>query len=206
MYRGPYDRAVQFGQTVDMGLGEENRAYPFVYNLVPGPEDRWEQDKSTDNLSGIGPVVPSGATVDYYLRTDKDYPFLALFLKYTVYWLSQGVYYWYDPVPGHFLEPFDYQTAIGTPLTHYLDVTLSIVVSQDRTIYGGYNTNPVQSGGRQVIPLPIRAVQGYDYGFGSIILPYLISNPATIRFRFTNRHTVKDLRVGAALYGKKVRV
>lgn len=203
--------AVQFGKGVDMGL-EEQKAFPYIYTMVPAEEDKWEIDKGRDNLSGIGPTVAAGASLRYPVRTRQDYPFLLLWMKFSVYYYDaqNGVYLWYDPVtlPANwFLEPFDYNAAIGTPLINYIDLSVWFEGPDGRYLYGGMSLNQIDQGVVDgMIPLPLDSVQGYDYGYGQLRTPYLLPTEAVIMFNIVNRHTIKNLTVGAAIYGLKVRI
>lgn len=97
---------------------------------------------------------------------------------------------------------------IGTPLSRYINITLSFSGAQAQIIYGGDDQGPVprmQYGSRRE-PIVIDTIQGYDYGFLALRTPKLLPQQACLIFDITNTHPTKDLVVGAAIYGMKIRM
>jgi hypothetical protein len=203
--------AIRFDETPDMGLGECNKAYPFIYNFVHNEDDNWDTVKGAGtlaNLTGIGPNIAPGATIDWNVRMDPDYTYKVKFLRYTVYWYnSQGTpqYGWYDPIVGWDYFP-DFQTHIGTPLRDYIDISLSTLGPNSNYIYGGDNIDRFMNGGGNLQPVNVPTLQGYDYGMGQLNTPFLIPKEGLLRFKITNRHTIKTLTIGGMVYGFKIRM
>jgi hypothetical protein len=96
----------------------------------------------------------------------------------------------------------------GTPLAHFIKVALSFQGSGSKMLYGGQDSgavvNPHGVNGR--IPLPIDVIQGYEYGFLTTKTPYLLPRQGIMSFDVYNYHHTKDLVVGAAIYGLKIRM
>jgi hypothetical protein len=203
-------RAVKFGRAADAGLGV-NKAFPYIYNFVNREDDEWEANKgegTAGNLTGIGPLVPSGQTVQHVIRLDPDFNFKLLWFKYTTYWhdAANSLYFWYDPVAGWFLEPTgNTQAHIGTPLTRYIRISVSFR-PDSRYLYGGQNLDILTNGQGGLVPINIQSVQGYDFGYGQVRAPYWLPNWGYIVFEITNTHTIKDIVVGGIAFGMKVRV
>ena len=212
MLRNNPDYAVQFGRSVDMGLGPQ-KAFPFFYNFVPSDKDNWDLVKgggSAANLQGIGPQVGPNATIDHVINLDADSNFTLLSLKYTVYHIPElalAGYRWYDIIPaGWFQEQFDYQTSYGTPLSRYIEISISFIGPDGRYLYGGQNLDAVTNNRGGLLPLPIEVSQGYDFGYGQLRTPYLLPTNGSVMVKITNTHTVKTLVVGGILQGMKVRI
>ena len=204
--------AIRFGESVDKGL-EPQQAFPFIYTFVPTDKDTWEIDRLTNNLSGIGPAIPPGVTLLHQVRLDADCNFLMLWIKYTVYWLDPrtGTYVWYEPVTGYggqwFLDPGDYQTVIGTPLTNSILASVWMQGPDSRTLYGGQATTMLAANAYVgKVPVPLSTLQGYDFGYGQVRTPYFLPANGMMMFELTNTHTIKTLVVGAIIYGLKVRI
>lgn len=115
-------------------------------------------------------------------------------------------YMWYEEPPGFFLEQGDYQTAIGTPLHHYLKVSVWFATPQNVYLYGGINMDRQINNHDDVIPIRVNSVQGYDFGFGQLFSDFLLPRQGIVFFDFINTHSVKDLVVGCTARGLKIRV
>jgi hypothetical protein len=202
------DFAVQLGETVDRGIGFENKAYPFIYNFISSQEENWERLNGTlaGNISDIAIPVASGQRVRHAIRIEPDRMFKILWYKYTVYWIDSqnSNYRWYEPIAGWFQE-VDYQTAIGTPLIDSIQVSVSYLPNNEFA-YGGINTRSITNLGGYTIPLAVETVQGYDYGYGQLKTPHLLARNGVVVFEITNTHDVKDLYVGGIIYGMKIRI
>lgn len=205
----PADRAVQLGVSVDKGLGPQ-KVFPFMYSLVDSENDTWEENKVTDNLDSIGPLVVSGGTILHPVRMRPDYNFKMLWIKYSAYWFDSqnSEYLWYEPVTGWsgLLEAGDVQTQIGTPLVQSIRVSLSVHGPDGRYIYGGHNQDNAINNLGPLLPVQPTTIQGYDFGWGQIRTEYLVPKSGTLLFRFTNNHAIKDLRIAGLIYGMKIRV
>lgn len=204
------NQSIRFGENVERGAENSNFVFPFLYNFVHVEDDLWDQvkgDGTAANLTGIGPTVASGNTIDWNIRIDPDYAYKIKFLRYTAYWLDSqnGIYVWYEPITGWDTYP-DYQTHIGTPLVNSIKISLSSLGPNSRYIYGGDNIDRFMNAGGNLQPVRAETLQGYDYGIGQLNTPYLIPKEGLLRFRITNDHSVKDLVVGGAVYGFKIRV
>jgi hypothetical protein len=138
---------------------------------------------------------------------DPDYNFKMLSIKYTVYkWLRTSLrYLWYDATlascgtdgmdPG--MERF------GTPITHYVGITLSFQGSGSVFQYGGPDFGPLAGGAR--LPLPLDDIQGYEYGYLRVRSPRLLPRQGHLVFEITNSFS-SDIVIGAAIYGMKIRI
>lgn len=208
MFNSP-NNAVRFGESVGMAF-EEQQAFPYFYNFVNSVDDQWESQhlaSAAGNIAHIGPAVAPLQTVDHPIRLDPDFNFKLLWLKYTAYTLptiAVAEYRWYVQPVGWFLEQGDFQMAIGTPLIDFLAVSLFFTGPDGRYLYGGHNTDPLINA--SLVPLPITAVQGYDYGIGQLETPYLLPKNGIVMVRITNIHPTFTIYVGGALYGMKVTV
>lgn len=103
------------------------------------------------------------------------------------------------------LDTYDYNAAKGNSYLRYLDVSVSFSAPQNQYLYGGANLNPIQNGATGIFPLPIKSVQGYEYGYGQLATPMLLPLEGNIRFQFFNRSAV-DLIVSGCIGGVKVRL
>jgi len=116
--------------------------------------------------------------------------------------LMIGNYYW--NTDG--LDPD--MNKIGTPLSRYINITLSFSGAQAQILYGGDDCNavPRMRYGSRREPIVVDSIQGYDYGFLALRTPKLLTQQACLIFEITNTHPTKDLVVGAAIYGMKIRM
>lgn len=206
MLRNYPDRAVKFGEAVDMGLGAQ-KAYPFIYSFVNVEDDEWQPGQTgLTNLIGMGPAIPAGGTVRHFIRLNPDFNYKLLWLKYSVYYWDEqnGIYVWYEPIGGWFQEQGDYQTMIGTPLVNSIKVSLSAQAPSTRYIYGGAATDALRA--TALLPLDLECVQGYDYGYAQLHTPHLLPREGQLLLEITNTHTIKTLLVTGLLHGMKVRI
>lgn len=199
------DFAVQWGEAVDRGASG-NRVFPFGYSFVAREDDTWDVNKTTNNLDSIGVLVGSGATVDHYVRMDPDYPFILKYVRYSVYYNSNGTYLWYEPLlaGGWEWDPFQVQQTAGTPLLNSLDISLTAHGPDGKFLYGGMNLNAVVNGLGGLLPIGPNTLQGCDYGTGQPFFEYLLPREGMLRFRITNNHAIKDLYVAGLAGGVKV--
>lgn len=199
--------AVKFGQSVDRGLGP-SKAYPFFYNFVPRRDDTWTAGNTTPANAnvGIGPTVNAGTTVSHVIQLDPDFNFKLLWFKYTAYYYDSVNlnWEWYNDEAGFSLNVFDMSQGqwVGTPLYHFLRVTVTVQPNA-RYLYGGLYTAPNYNG---EIPLDVELLQGYDYGYGQVRTPMLLPKEGQIVFKITNNHATKNMIVGGAAFGLKVRI
>lgn len=207
------DYSILIGDAVDQGNIDENVAFPFLYNFVSRNDDTWDVDKvesGEENLIGIGPQIPPNSRRIHNIKLDPDYAFNILWFKYTVYHIPElalAGYRWYEPVGGWGLDDFhDYQSYIGTPLTHWIRVKVSVasggqILCGNRADQLSYSNNY-----GDIVPLAADVSQGYDYGYGQLAIPYLAPKDGLIQFEIWNTHTVKTLVVGGCVYGFKIRL
>jgi len=208
------DRTVRLGRSVDMGFGP-NKAFPFVYNFVNKGDDNWRPGLGVvaNLVNGMGVIVPAQAgvlnsgvsPVQHVVRLDPDYNFKMLGIKYTVYYVDfrLNVYDWYDDPVGYYYESTDNQTQYGTPLWHYIRASVSFI-GDSRYLYGDTVFNPAT--GPMKLPLPTDVLQGYDVCPVTLRVPYLLPSNGIILFELTNTHPTKDLKVGAGIFGMKIRL
>lgn len=188
--------AVEFGKSVDKGIGP-NKAYPFWYTLIPKADDTWEADKGTlaGNIGFIGPTIPAQGEKDWSINLSADYNFMLLRVHYTVYYIDSGNsnYEWYDDETGWRYDYGSDQSAVGTPLTRFIGLSLAYRPAS-RYLYGESS----------IIPLTV--VQGNESGIGELRTKVLLPRSGQLIFHIENDHTTKDLVVGASVFGIKVRL
>lgn len=200
------ESAIRFHETIDEPF-TRNPAEPFWYNFIDRDFDTYRDGVSAIDDS-MGLKVPSGKQRTQYIRLWPDAPFYAMDFKFKAYYNNGGVMEWYNNEAGFFLElGMDYQNNVGTPLTQFLEITVTAQSNKGQIMYGGANLTPNTWGGDGANnPLPIAAVQGYDYGGGSLFTEYLLPRNGGLKFEVTNTHPTKDLTVTGTVFGYKVRV
>jgi hypothetical protein len=96
---------------------------------------------------------------------------------------------------------------IGEPFYGFLGITIYMMSSGARTLYGGIDASSGLPKSGQIVPLPLRPMQsGPDHGFLSMRTPYLLSRAGTLIFEVTNNHPSISLFPSALIYGIKVRI
>lgn len=206
------DVALEFGRPM-RGSEKENECFTFIYSLVNRDDDQYVDSPpagapDTTVLRNIGPVIASGSHQKWAVRIQNDHPWKFLFIKYSVYaFETVDLVTWYD-LPANWpgiLDGayFDINSPIGTPLERYLSVSFSIHGPNGRYLYGGDNIEAVRV--NDLRPQPVKALQGYDYGEGSVRFENLIAPQSLIQLDFHNSHPTYTLKVCAMLYGLKVR-
>lgn len=199
------DYSVKFGRGQDMGT-EEQKAFPFIYSLVNRNDDTWLPVAAgvQPSLANIGPTVPANSRITHNVVLDPDYNFKMLSIKYTVYKWLRPSYLWYTVSSGTIsdgMDPgMDHQ---GTPLSHYVGITLSFQGSGSVFQYGGPDFGPLAGGAR--LPLPLDVIQGYEYGYLRVRSPRLLPRQGHLVFEITNSFS-SDIVIGAAIYGMKIRI
>jgi len=198
------DFAVKFGRDPSLGL-EEQKAFPFIYTLVNHNDDTWQPGGAgLANLVNLGPVVPANSKITHNVVLDPDYNFKLLAIKYTAYKFVTGVFYWYTVASATISDGMDPDMDfVGTPLSRYIGITLSFQGSGSKILHGGPDAGPIYAGQR--VPLPLNVMQGYDYGFLTTRVPYLLPRQGVMAFEITNS-SIYDTVVGAAIYGMKIRI
>ena len=203
------DNAIRMYEQVDMGL-DPVKAFPFIYTLVPPERDNWERDHASSaygNVCDLGPLIGAGATVMIPIEMSPDMAFKLLWIKYSVLELpriQRAGYHWYlTPPGGGNFSAGDFQMGIGTPLTRFLHVKLSVDHDQ-RVLHGTMNLEGWRNQA-QYTPLDISCSQGYDYGYGQLRTPYLLPRSSALIVEITNTADVA-LVPAAAIYGMKVRI
>lgn len=200
-----------------MGL-ESEKAFPFIYTFRNRNDDQWTagttltaQADAIDNIvNGIGPLIPANSRRTHNVMLDQDYIFKLLNIKYNASYVSATPdYQWYENCGTLQTDGLDPDmNKVGTPLSRFINITLSFSGAQAQILYGGDDCNAVprmQYGSRRE-PIVVDTIQGYDYGFLALRTPKLLTQQACLIFDITNTHPTKDLVVGAAIYGMKIRM
>lgn len=188
---------IAFGTALDTVTGVQ-KAYPFVYNLVP-------DFKKTSALPNgpIGQPIPIGIS-SFPIVLDPDYNFKLLWIKYTIMKVDRGVYVWYTPYPAWNYNFFNKDLLAGTPLTRLVQVSLSFECYNGTYLYGGQNTDPVNGRGSK-LPITVSTIQGNESGCGQIRTPFWLPRYGALMFEVTNNIGIPAY-INAAIYGLKVRV
>lgn len=201
--------AVQYGRTTGGKEGGET-AFPFIYGFKPIDQDTWEQDKDPTTFADFidnGVVVAAGKKVDIGVTLDPDYNFKLLRIKYTVYALSAGNYFfWHLPLPigAFFLDQAQPMGIVHHRFERYIKANVSWM-PQGEYLYGSTNSFQQTTETAPLIPLVVDSAQGNEYGPGQFNLPVLLPANGLLRFELQNTYTA-DLLVTAAIYGLKVRL
>jgi hypothetical protein len=209
-----------------MGL-EGQKAFPFIYSFINRNDDQWAAQSVmttqaaalTNIVNGIGPLVPANSKITHNVMLDPDYIFKLLSIKYTAYYSYEvppngvgehfGAYQWYENTLSSQIDAIDPDMQkVGTPLSHYIGITLSFMGSGAQVLYGGDDQGPVPTlrNGSRRVPLPVEVIQGYDYGYLTMRIPHLLPQQACLVFEISNFHPTYDLVVGAGIYGMKIRM
>jgi hypothetical protein len=168
----------------------------FLTELIPG---------DTVQIGGNDYRIESITNDALAIIKDADIPAVAEPAGVMVR-LAWNKYMWYEEPTGFFLEQGDYQTAIGTPLLRYITVSVWFATPQNIYLYGGINQDAQTNPHGDVIPVNVKSVQGYDYGFGQLFSDFLLPREGNVFFDINNNHPVKDLVVGCTARGLKIRV
>jgi hypothetical protein len=209
------NRAVQFGQSVDMGQGDFNKTLPGIFPFYSSDNDIYDQIKAADPMGGFGVVVPAmvgtqpGQNV-WYIRTASDYMFKIRRLFFSAYQSQAGgTYTTSELLGGAFYYDIggDSQLAINFPLTRYISLQFSVVSGGDRVIIGGNQldqTSGVENAGQNAFAM-ISNLQDNSYGGESVFCPYLIPEESTVRFTLRNSFS-SPLLVTGGLIGIRIRL
>lgn len=196
-------RAVRVGET-PFTWGKQKQ-FPFMYTFLTPLNHKQPEP---------GIRVASNAHTTHHVRTDPDFAFKLLWVKYSAYWKdtsgAYAVYRAFDESKVVSILPGDPAATAGDQLTNHLFVTLQMLSSGARTIVGSKNLQPwrndtdalLENG---MVPMCAGAGQGYMYGYGEVRTPYLCPKDGVMQFRLTNDFT-EDLYVNAAIFGLKLRV
>jgi hypothetical protein len=107
------------------------------------------------------------------------------------------------PASGFFLEQFAPQMRIGTPLSHFVRVAFVATSPSGEFIYGDRDLNPLTFGIANRVLLD--CIQGLDYGPGELYTPHMFPPSGIMGVEIQNIHPTKELLVGGAILGIKVR-
>lgn len=187
------------GTSFDIAAGSDTLSgtgTAFTTELIPG---------DTVEIGGVEYRIESITNNTTATIKDPDIP-AAVVSAATAKRLAWNKYIWYEEPTGWFLEQGDYQTAIGTPLTKYIDVSVWFGSPQNIYLYGGINQDRNINNHDDVIPVPVRGVQGYDFGFSQLYTDFLLPREGIVFFDLINNHPTKDLVVGCTARGLKIRV
>lgn len=202
------DRAVEFGRNIDMGL-DPQKAFPYIYTLVPSREDRWPYSVDMDgvrtynNMAGMGPAVQSGEIRTFQVVLDSDLIYMMKWVRFTVYWYDSrtGFYEWYEPGTADMIDgQMDPNTVIGSPLLRSLKIGIHVEPSGQ---YIAGAPDAATQIPQRVSPVTI---QGFDTGIGQVNIPRLCPANGMIVFTIENTHAIKTLIVGGCIYGYKIRM
>lgn len=196
--------SIEFGQTVDKGT-EEQKLFPYIYNFIS------TEDEYILSSTPAGVAVAANSRVDHPVRMDQDYHYMMLWARYAVFTsgsiVSPSQCFTNPAAPANWeYDVFNVQTNAGIPFLRDIAVSISIYGSETRFIYGGFNTDAHTQGGNVgILPLPIRAVQGYEWGIGQVRTPYFIPRSSVVMVSITNSSD-NDYIVSGMLHGVKVRM
>lgn len=168
----------------------------FLTELIPG---------DTIQLNGNNYRIESITNDALAIIKDADIP-TAAEAAGAMTRLAWNKYMWYEEPAGFFLEQGDEQTSIGTPLVNSISVSVWFATPQNIYLYGGINLDSAINTHADVIPVPVRGIQGYDFGFGQLFTDFLLPREGIVFFDIINNHPIKDLVVGCTARGLKIRV
>ncbi len=185
--------------TASIAAGSDNLVgvgTQFLTELIPG---------DTIQLNGNNYRIESITNNLLAIIKDADIPAAAEAAGALIR-LAWNKYMWHEEPAGFFLEQGDYQTTIGTPLSRFIKVSVWMATPQNIYLYGGINLDAQINAHADVIPVNVRAVQGYDFGFGQLFTDFLLPREGVVFFDILNEHPIKDLVVGCTARGLKIRV
>lgn len=209
--------AVRFGE---VRRYDRMKAFPFFYNFVAYPYQFGQVDSGTGVYSTTvteaegpdGLAIAAGGARDIPIVMDRDTNFHLLSIRYGAFNPA--------PVPpntgsrARLLAP---NTALqgGRSLFQaqmnqldyyftYLDVSVYMVSSGARDLYGGMQRNPL-TGAREELPIPVQALNGVQDGMGSLRTAFQLPKQASVRIRVVNRFTA-TLNVYGHLFGYKIAI
>lgn len=210
--------AVRFGE---VRRYDRMRAFPFFYNFIAYPYQTSQLNASSGDYNitaaeAEGPdgllVAASGGILEIPIVMDRDTNFHLLSIRYgawnpTVVAPNTGSRAQLLP-PNTSLQGgrsvFQAQMNQMDFYSTYLDVSVYMVSSGARDLYGGMQRNPL-TGARDELPIPVQATQGVQDGCGSLRTAFQLPKSASVRIRVVNRFT-SDLRVYGHLFGYKITI
>lgn len=209
--------AVRFGEK---RRHDALRAYPFYYGFIPYPYQQSQVNQTTgvydvSAADANGPdgllVTANGGILEIPIILDRDTNFHLLSVRYGA-WNPSFVAP--DGSRARLLPPanslqggrslFQAQVNQMDYYVTYLDVSVYMVSSGARDLYGGMARNPL-TGAREELPVPTQALQGTQDGCGQLRTAFQLPKSASVRIRVVNRFT-SNLRVYGHLFGYKITV
>jgi len=112
------------------------------------------------------------------------------------------------PDPNYFYDPVS-DIPLTEPLIRSIRVNMA-VVHNSRYLFG-QNTNnlrpfnPADPSTYPQVPVEMTAMQGNEYGWGQVAVPYLLPQNGLLKFEIFNFSPL-DVVVAAAIYGLKVQL
>lgn len=211
------EHAVKFGEERRY---DNMRAYPFFYNFIPYPfvqgivnDATGQYDVSAADAEGPdGLAIAAGGIRDIPIVMDRDTNFHLLSIRYGAWNPDMEA-----PNTGsraRLLPPntslqggrsmFQAQMNQMDFYSTYLDVSVFMVSSGARDLYGGMQRNPV-TGAREELPIPVQALQGVQDGCGTVRTAFQLPKSATVSIRIVNNFG-NTLRVYGHLFGYKITI
>lgn len=209
--------AVQFG---DNPRDEDQKAYPFLYSFVPYPYQYGNINETTGTYEisaaeAEGPdgilVAANGGIREIPIVLDDDANYHLLSVRYGAH---RPTFDAPDGCRARLLAPanalqggrslFQAQMNQLDYYVTYLDVSVYMVSSGGRDLYGGFQRNST-TGAQEEIPVPTQALQGVQDGFSGLRTAFQLPKGATVRVRAVNRFPY-DLRIYGYLFGYKITV
>lgn len=210
--------AVRFGE---VRRYDRMKAFPFFYSFVAYPYQAGQVNDSTGIYStpaagADGPdgllVAANGGVLEMPIVMDRDTNFHLLSIRYgafnpTVVAPNTGSRARLLP-PNTSLQGgrsvFQAEMNQMDYYSTYLDVSVYMVSSGARDLYGGMQRNPL-TGARDELPIPVQATQGVQDGCGSLRTAFQLPKSASVRIRVVNRFSA-SLRVYGHLFGYKITI
>jgi len=210
--------AVRFGE---IRRHDKQKAFPFFYSFVGYPYQAGQVNDATGIYSTTaaqaeGPdgllVAANGGILEIPIILDRDTNFHLLSIRYgawnpTVAAPNTGSRARLLP-PNNALQGgrsvFQAQMNQMDFYSTYFDVSVYMVSSGARDLYGGMQRNPL-TGARDELPIPLQAVQGVQDGCGSLRTAFQLPKSASVRIRVVNRFT-SSLRIYGHLFGYKIAI
>lgn len=210
------------------------KAFPYFANFLPYPYQNSDVNQATGFYANTvaqaeGPdgllIAANQGRLDIPIVMNRDTAFHMLYVKYGAFNpnIEGG-----DPVmasremlvsPSSSLQGgnslFDATMNQRIPYYSMLDVSLYVVSSGARDLYGGFAHEQAScgdsgaSGGpygvntRAEIPIPVKSLQGQEDGMAMVRTPYQLPAAATVLVRIVNHHRF-ELRVYGCLFGYKI--
>lgn len=199
---------------------DDIKAYPYLYSFVSFPYQYGNINETTGNYDisaaeAEGPdgilVAANGGIREIPIVMDDDANYHMLSIRYGAH---RPEFEAPDGSRARLLPPanalqagrslFQAQMNQLDYYVTYLDVSVYMVSSGGRDLYGGMQRNPL-NGAQEELPIPTQALQGVQDGISGLRTAFQLTKGATVRVRVVNRFAY-DLRVYGYLFGYKITV